>query len=156
MVDIDKIEIIFKDDGSFFSEVGQNTKVDDMNKGLNLDLDIGVLYKKTALSDCVFYLIGKYNLQNDTVIKKTLAFILLVSIYPAITRVLFSDENNFEAIRGLLKTEMGSQYFMKSDVQNNTTLNNLLGLLIREKFLDEDGDRYYINGYYLENLKVNI
>jgi hypothetical protein len=153
MVDIDKIEIIFKDDGSFFSEVGQDIKIDDLNKGLNLD--IGVLYKKSALSDCVSYLIRKYNLQNDTVIKKTLAFILLVSIYPTITRVLFSDENNFETIRSFLTNEMGTQYFIKSDVQNNLALNNLVVLLIREGFLDEDGDRYYFNGYYLESLKIS-
>ncbi|MFI3188376.1 hypothetical protein BCS42_16365 [Crenothrix sp. D3] len=158
MVDIEKLEIIFKDDGSFFSEVGQDVKIENSSKGLNLDTGVFILYKKSVISDCVAFLINKYNLHEDTLVKKaskSLAFILLICIYPNATRLEFSDENNFEVIRGFLKNSMGMQYFMKSDVQTHSALSGLVNLLSIEGFLVEKDDKYFIKGHYLDSLKIS-
>lgn len=152
MTSIEQLEIIFKDDGSFFSEVGQIIKIDNLNKGLNLNVD--VLYKKSAISDCVDFLIRKHNLHEGTLLKKTLAFILLISIYPMVTRLVFSDENNFEIIRSFLKNDRGMQYFMVSDVQTHPALYDLVTLLAIEGFLVEKNDKYFVKGHYLESLKI--
>jgi len=153
-INIDEIEFIFKDDKSIFSEVSKKVKAENLEKGLNLDM--AIVYKKGAIADVVSFLLQKYNMSEDKISKrvsKGLAFFLLLLIYPKATQLFFSDENSYQELRDYLKETNGMQYFEKNEIAKNEELKMIIQLLLKEGFLLEKDDKYYMKGYYLDSLK---
>jgi hypothetical protein len=154
-MNIENVELIFKSDNSFFSAVGETIDGENINKKLNLD--IGILYKKSVMANIVTHLLNKYDLHEDKLLKKTskaLAFFILSAVAPKTTQWKFSDENDYAELKNVIKMDRGMQYFDKTDVVNSDVLKAIIKVLEIEGFLIERDDKYFIKGYYLDSLTI--
>jgi len=154
---IDEIGFVFKEkeDGSIFSRVGKSVAENDSDT--DLKLDVGVVYKKSALADVASLLLRKSDLNDEKILSrifKGLGFLLLVAVYPKATQLVFTDENNFEELRKYLRTENGMQYFFVDEVENDNDIKKITTLLLNDGYLVEKDGRYYMKGYHLDKLKL--
>lgn len=157
-LNIEEIELVWTDDKrkkGIFYELAEDVDKEHTSPDLNLIL---VACKKTALSDIVNFFVKQIDERIDSngmkKVSTFLAYTTLLVVYPRTSRLKFSKDDEVRDVFGLFKDDYGDQYLLKSDVSIIPNGNKVIEMLVRNEFLEEDDDKYYVKGYYLKNLEL--
>lgn len=144
-----------KEDG-LFCDVGDWVGDNKVNRD-SLRLDVVFAFKKTTFRDILEYLFGKAGACIKAPKLMSLIYVVIMyAISPKSTSVRFLDDDEFREIEGLFKVKSGEWFVEKKDVENIQGSLAILDVLKRSRIIEEDGERYYVVGHLLKNLKINI
>jgi len=144
-----------KEDG-LFCNIG-DLVVDNKVDRDSLRLDVVFAFKKTTFRDIAEYLFGKAEVYIKAPKLMSLVYVVVMyAISPKSTSVRLLDDDEFREIEGFFKLKSGEWFVEKKDVENIQGSLEILDVLKRSKIVEEDGDRYYVVGHLLKNLKINM
>lgn len=155
---IEGIEITWEDskEGGLFCDVG-NWVINDKGARDSLRLDVVFTFKKTTFRDIAEYFFEKAGVYIKA--PKLMSFIYVVVMYaisPKSTSLRFLDDDDFREIESFFKVKSGEWFVEKKDVEAIQGSFAIIDVLKRSKIMEEDGDRYYVVGHLLKNLKINL
>lgn len=154
------IEIVWEDDGShgFLSEIGEI--VPGLRKSSKyLKLDVVFVFKKTTLNSIVDYLLTHGELKiNNRLARELIGLtkcIILYALSPKSADIIFLDNDEFRDMAKLFKKELGEYFITEHSLKNFPKSKLLMERMISKKLIEKDGDRYYVVGHIVNNIKID-
>lgn len=141
---------------SIFEENGTVVDGSEMPKNKELNLDVLFIFKNTTLRSIANHMVSKIAI-DDSIVKWGVNFTLCCLLYalsPSNSSVHFFDDDDFKSVESLFKSKRGEYFVMKEALETISGGKDVIDVLIRNKVIIEDDDRYYVVGYMLKNLQI--
>ena len=122
-----------------------------------LNLDIGVIFKKTNLVTIANFLIEKIEEKTSNENIKLVTSVVIYSLLMALSlkniTIKFFNDNELRLLKNYFKeTTLGTIYIDKEDLDFNVLI-EMLDILCMEGIFEEENNKYYLIGHHLEHLE---